>query len=123
MVLHATLIFVPLIISINRYSILFGCFCTTSIGSMYAATNENSLSYRRFKLSLEYTTRLGANPDNPVYSCFGPLLPSFMTHTNCLFFLLELMFFPIFKPVVYLHIISYTNLFLVSPFVFILSNC
>ena len=45
----------------------------TSIESLYAESNETSLYVRREKLSLQYTTKLAANPTNPAYNCvFNP---------------------------------------------------
>ena len=41
--------------------------------SLYAGSNESSLYTRREKLSLQYTTKLAANPKNPAYNCvFNP---------------------------------------------------
>ncbi|WP_179116290.1 ribonuclease H family protein, partial [Solemya velum gill symbiont] len=61
-----------------------GAFRTTPIDSLYAAAHEPSLGYRRLQLSLDYITRLRANPDNPAYSCvFSPPISDFYdTHQS-----------------------------------------
>ena len=41
----------------------------TSVESLYAESNEPSLYSRREKLSLQYTTKLAANPKNPAHNC------------------------------------------------------
>ena len=50
-----------------------GAFRTFNIESLYAESNEPFLYVRREKLSLQYTTKLAANPMNPAYCCvFNP---------------------------------------------------
>ena len=46
-----------------------GAFRTSSIESFYAESNKPSLYVRREKLSLQYTTKLAATPQNPTYNC------------------------------------------------------
>lgn len=46
-----------------------GAFRTSPVESLYAETNEPSLYIRREKLSLQYTTKLAANPKNPAFNC------------------------------------------------------
>ena len=47
-----------------------GAFRTSSVTSLYAEADEPSLHYtlRREKLSLQYATRLAANPSNPAFT-------------------------------------------------------
>ena len=50
-----------------------GAFRTSPIESLYAESNEPSLYIRREKLSLQYVTKLAANPRNSAYDCvFNP---------------------------------------------------
>ena len=51
-----------------------GAFRTSPVEkSLYAESNEPSLYIRREKLSLQYVTKLAANPRNSVYDCvFNP---------------------------------------------------
>ena len=50
-----------------------GAFRTSPVESLYAESNEPSLYTRREKLSLQYTTKLAANPMNPAHNCvFNP---------------------------------------------------
>ena len=50
-----------------------GAFRTSPIQSLYTESNEPSVFVRREKLSLQYTTKLAANPRNPAYNCvFNP---------------------------------------------------
>ena len=50
-----------------------GAFRTSPIESLYAVSNELSLYIRREKLSLQYVTKLAANPQNSAYDCvFNP---------------------------------------------------
>ena len=50
-----------------------GAFCTSPVESLYAESNEPSLYIRREKLSLQYVTKLAANPQNSAYDCvFNP---------------------------------------------------
>jgi len=50
-----------------------GAFRTSPVQSLYVEADEPSLSERRIKLSLQYVTRLKANPSNPAYDCvFSP---------------------------------------------------
>ena len=50
-----------------------GAFHTSPIESLYAESNEPSLYIRREKLSLQYVTKLAANPQNSAYDCvFNP---------------------------------------------------
>ena len=50
-----------------------GAFRTSPIESLYAESNEPSLYKRREKLSLQYVTKLAANPRNSAYDCvFNP---------------------------------------------------
>ena len=44
-----------------------GAFRTSPIESLYAESNEPSLYIRREKLSLQYVTKLAANPRNSAY--------------------------------------------------------
>ena len=46
-----------------------GAFRTSPIESLYAESNEPSLYTRREKLSLQYITKLAANPKNPAHNC------------------------------------------------------
>ena len=47
-----------------------GAFRTSPVESLYAESNEPSLYTRRETLSLQYTTKLAANPKNPAHNCF-----------------------------------------------------
>ena len=48
-------------------------FRTSPVESLYAESNEPSLYIRREKLSLQYVTKLAANPRNSAYDCvFNP---------------------------------------------------
>ena len=50
-----------------------GAFRTSPVESLYAESNEPSLYIRREKLSLQYVTKLAANPRNSAYDCvFNP---------------------------------------------------
>ena len=50
-----------------------GAFRTSPVESLYAEANEYSLYVRREKLSLQYVTKLAANPLNSAFSCvFNP---------------------------------------------------
>ena len=50
-----------------------GAFRTSPIESLYAESNEPSIYIRREKLSLQYVTKLAANPRNSAYDCvFNP---------------------------------------------------
>ena len=50
-----------------------GAFRTSPVEVLYAEANEPSLSIRREKLSLQYVTKLAANPLNSAFSCvFNP---------------------------------------------------
>ena len=50
-----------------------GAFRTSPVESLYAEANEPSLYVRREKLSLQYVTKLAANPLNSAFSCvFNP---------------------------------------------------
>ena len=57
-----------------------GAFRTSPIESVYAKSNELSLYVRREKLSLQYTTKLAATPQNPTYSCV--LIPKYERFYN-----------------------------------------
>ena len=47
-----------------------------------AESNEPSLYTRRENLSLQYTTKLAANPKNPAYNCvFNPKYERFYNNT------------------------------------------
>ena len=46
-----------------------GALRTSPVESLYAESNEPSLYIRREKLSLQYTTKLAANPRNPAHNC------------------------------------------------------
>ena len=46
-----------------------GAFRTSPVESLYAESSEPSLYTRREKLSLQYTTKLAANPKNPAHNC------------------------------------------------------
>ena len=59
-----------------------GAFRTSPVESLYAESNEPSLYNRREKLSLQYTTKLAANPKNPAHSCvFNPKYERFYNNT------------------------------------------
>ena len=59
-----------------------GAFRTSPVESLYAESNEPSLYTRREKLSLQYTTKLAANPKNPAHSCvFNPKNERFYNNT------------------------------------------
>ena len=59
-----------------------GAFRTSPVESLYAESNEPFLYTRREKLSLQYTTKLAANPKNPAYNCvFNPKYERFYTNT------------------------------------------
>ena len=59
-----------------------GAFCTSPVESLYAESNEPSLYTRREQLSLQYTTKLAANPKNPAYYCvFNPKYERFYNNT------------------------------------------
>ena len=59
-----------------------GAFRTSPVASRYAESNEPSLYIRREKLSLQYTTKLGANPKNPAHNCvFNPKYERFYNNT------------------------------------------
>ena len=50
-----------------------GAFRTSPVESLYAESNKPFLYIRREKLSLQYTTKLAANPRNPAHNCvFNP---------------------------------------------------
>ena len=50
-----------------------GALRTSPIERLYAESNEPSVYVRTEKLSLQYTTKLAANPKNPAYNCvFNP---------------------------------------------------
>ena len=50
-----------------------GVFRTSPVESLYAESNEPSLYIRREKLSLQYVTKLAANPRNSAHDCvFNP---------------------------------------------------
>ena len=50
-----------------------GAFRTSPVESLYAESNEPSLYIRREKLSLQYVTKLAANPRNSAHDCvFNP---------------------------------------------------
>ena len=52
------------------------------VESLYAELNEPSLYTRRGKLSLQYTTKLAANPKNPAHNCvFNPKYERFYNNT------------------------------------------
>ena len=59
-----------------------GAFRTSPIESVYAESNEPPLYIRREKLSLQYTTKLAANPKKPAYNCvFNPKYERFYNNT------------------------------------------
>ena len=59
-----------------------GAFHTSPVESLYAESNEPSLYTRREKLSLQYTTKLAANPKSPAYNCvFNPKYERFYNNT------------------------------------------
>ena len=59
-----------------------GAFRTSPVESLYAESNKPSLYTRREKLSLQYTTKLAANPKNPAYNCvFNPKYERFYNNT------------------------------------------
>ena len=63
-----------------------GAFRTSSVESLYAESNETSLYTRREKLSLQYTTKLAANPKNPAYNCvFNPKYERFFQREGSLY--------------------------------------
>ncbi|OOZ37989.1 hypothetical protein BOW52_09705 [Solemya elarraichensis gill symbiont] len=49
--------------------ICLGAYRTSPVESLYVESNEPSLSSRRTKLSLDYTTKMQAYPNNPAYNC------------------------------------------------------
>ena len=50
-----------------------GAFRTSPVKSLYTESNEPSLYIRREKLSLQYISKLAANPRNSAYDCvFNP---------------------------------------------------
>ena len=50
-----------------------GAFLTSPVESLYAESNEPSLYIRREKLSLQYVSKLAANPCDSSYDCvFNP---------------------------------------------------
>ena len=54
----------------------------TSVESLYAESNEPSLYTRREKISLQYTTKLAANPKNSAHNCvFNPKYERFYNNT------------------------------------------
>ena len=59
-----------------------GALRTSPVESLYAESNEPSLYTRREKLSLQYTTKLAANPKNPAHNCvFNPKYEGFYNNT------------------------------------------
>ena len=59
-----------------------GAFRTSLVESLYADSNEPSLYTRREKLSLQYITKLAANPKNPAHNCvFNPKYERFYNNT------------------------------------------
>ena len=59
-----------------------GAFRTSPVESLYAESNEPSLYTSREKLSLQYTTKLAANPKNPAHTCvFNPKYERFYNNT------------------------------------------
>ena len=59
-----------------------GAFRTSPVESLYGESNEPSLYIRREKLSLQYTTKLAANPKNPAHYCvFNPKYVRFYNNT------------------------------------------
>ena len=59
-----------------------GAFRTSPVESLYAELNEPSLYTRREKLSLQYTTKLAANLENPAHNCvFNPKYERFYNNT------------------------------------------
>ena len=57
-----------------------GAFRTSPVESLYAESNKPSLYTRREKLSLQYNTKLAANPKNPAHNCvFNPKYERFYT--------------------------------------------
>ena len=64
------------------FRLALGAFRTSPVESLYAESNEPSLYTRREKLSLQYTTKLAANPKNPAHSCvFNPKYERFYNNT------------------------------------------
>ena len=58
-----------------------GAFRTSPLERLYAESNVPSLNVRREKLSLQYTTKLAANPKNPDYNCvFNPKYERFYSN-------------------------------------------
>ena len=47
--------------------LVLGAFRTSHVASLYVKADEQSLYYRREKLSLQYAIRLAANPSNPAH--------------------------------------------------------
>ena len=59
-----------------------GAFRTSPVESLHAESNEPSLYSRREKLSLQYTTKLAANPKNPAHNfVFDPKYERFYNNT------------------------------------------
>ena len=59
-----------------------GAFRTSAVESLYAESNEPFFYTRREKISLQYTTKLAANPKNPAHNCvFNPKYERFYNNT------------------------------------------
>ena len=60
-----------------------GAFRTSPVESLYAEANEPSLYVKREKLSLQYVTKLAANPLNSAFSCvFNPRYERFYNNKS-----------------------------------------
>ena len=60
-----------------------GVVRTSPVESLYAESNKPSLYIRREKISLQYTTKLAANPKNPAHNCvFNPKYERFYNNTG-----------------------------------------
>ena len=55
--------------STTSNSIALGAFTTSPIENLYIEANEPPLSLRRYKLALQYYTKLILCPQNPTYNC------------------------------------------------------
>ena len=63
-----------------------GAFRTSPVESLYAESNETFLYIRREKLSLQYTTKLAANPKNTAHNCvLNPKYERFYKNTPSAF--------------------------------------
>ena len=85
-----------------------GAFRTSPVESLYAESNEPSLYIRREKLSLQYVTKLAANPRNSAYDCvFNPKYERFYNNKPTAIKLLGLRIQPLLeRPILILKMFS-----------------